>query len=272
MIHINLYDNHPPQELIDEGQRLTSELLALHEADRKQFIKNNSDYWGRLKDHFLKMSNNKCWYTEAHDVASTYHVDHFRPKNNTLKLTKDFDLETENNSDSYWWLAFDWENYRLSCSVPNTSKNAYFPLRLASAVATCKGEICNEWPGLLDPTNEDDVVWITFCEDGKVYPACGNDETWEAQRVKISVRVYNLNYPSLVDARIEIQNRCKREVEDIIRMQLDYVNNHNPIVKEQISTKIKELRRLINPKSELSSVAKRYLLSRPETFIRNIAG
>ncbi|MFV0241055.1 MAG: hypothetical protein ACK5H4_13575 [Lacrimispora sphenoides] len=271
MIYIDLKNNPPPQELIDEGQRLTAELMLLPADERKAFIEKHANYWGKLKAHLKKLSDGKCWYSEAHDVASEYHVDHFRPKNQTKGLKRDCDILTISNAEPYWWLAFDWENYRLSGSIPNTSKNAYFPLRIATVIAKCKNEIRDEVPGLLDPTDEDDVLWITFGEDGQVYPACDNDDSWEAQRVKLSARVYNLNCPSLVDARKEVQNTCKRIIEDIKNMQADVKNNNNPIVRAQLKAKVKELRDKTKPKSELSAVATSYILSQPETYIRKIA-
>lgn len=271
MIYIDLLNNPPPPDLIKEGQDLTNDLKKLSKKDRKKFIEDHSDYWGKLKKHYSELSNGKCWYTEAYDIASTYHMDHFRPKNETKPLVKDCDISTNCNDEPYWWLAFDWENYRYSCSVPNTAKNAYYPLRVGSNVAKKKDEICDEVPGIIDPTNEDDVIWITFGEDGLVYPACDNDNTWEADRVKLSVRVYNLNYPSLVDARVEIQNKCKRIVEEIIKIHETPDYNNNPLVRNSMKDKLKELREMINPKSELSSVAKSYILNREESFIKKIA-
>lgn len=271
MIYINLKDNPPPKELIDEGKRLTTELMTLPEKERKAFIEKHADYWEQIKEHLSGLSNGKCWYTEAHDIASVYHVDHFRPKNETKKFQKDCDICTENNDEPYWWLAFDWENYRFSCSIPNISKNAYFPLRPGSPIAKNKKDIYKEQPGLLDPTDEDDVLWLTFGEDGQVYSACEDDNSWEAQRVKLSVRIYNLNYPSLVDARKEVFNKCKRLIEDIISIHKDIENNNNFIVREFLKGKIKELRDLTKPDKELSSVARSYILSRSEPFIRKIA-
>lgn len=126
MIFIDYKNNPPSEELIEEGKELTQQLLALPEDKRKEFIEQNKSYWGKLKDHLASLSYGKCWYTEAHDIASVYHVDHFRPKNETKKLKKDCRIETDNNDEAYWWLAFAWENYRLSGNIPNTSKMHIF--------------------------------------------------------------------------------------------------------------------------------------------------
>ncbi|WP_320998300.1 hypothetical protein, partial [Hungatella effluvii] len=162
-------------------------------------------------------------------------------------------------------------NYRYSGSIPNTSKNAYFPLRKGSMIARKLDDVEKEWTGLLDPTVEEDVLWLTFGEDGKAYPACDDDLSWEAQRVYLSVRVYNLNAPSLIDARVEIQNDCKRRINKIIKLMSDKENNYNVLIRDEIKDQIQELRKMLNPKSELSAVAKCYILNRPESFIRRIA-
>lgn len=271
MIFIDLKSNPPPQALIAEGERLTAELMALSPNDRKPFIERYSNYWGKLKEYLYELSHGKCWYTEARDVASIYHVDHFRPKNKTQKLVKDCDIPTYNNKEPYWWLAFDWRNYRLSCSIPNTSKNAYFPLRPETDSAKNKEELNLECPGLLDPTDEDDVIWMGFSDDGQVCPACIDDDTWEAQRVRLSVRIYNLNSPPLVDARKEIHNVCERLIKEIVRIHADYKHNNNPIIKEQLKSKIQELRNMTIEKAELSSVAKSHILNSSVVFIKRIA-
>jgi len=272
VIFIDYKHNLPPQALIDEGKELTRQLMSLSdEKKRKEFIEKHKDYWGKLKEHLTSLSHGKCWYTEAHDIASVYHVDHFRPKNGTKELVKDCRFDTDCSPEPYWWLTFAWENYRLSGSIPNTSKNAYFPLRKGSPVAKRPEELEKEWIGLLDPTVEDDVLWLTFGEDGKVYPACDDDASWEAQRVFLSISVYNLDVPSLVDARVEIQNECKRRINKIVKLMADKENNYNLLVKDEIKEQIHELRKMIDPKSELSAVAKCYILNRPEPFIKRIA-
>ena len=271
MIFIDYEHNLPPQALIDEGRNLTEQLMGLQNPEqRSEFIRQHSDYWGKLKKHLSSLSFDKCWYTEARDIASIKHVDHFRPKNRVYRLTNDRPCETDCNLDAYWWLAFSFENYRLSCSIPNTTKTCYFPLRLGSPVANTPNELRNEQVGLLDPTVREDVLWLTFQEDGKVYPACDDDTCWEAKRVYLSKRVYNLDAQSLVDARIEIQIKCKLKITRIINLWSDKENNNNPLVQEHIKSLFNELREMIDPKAELSAVAKCYILNYPKQFIKQI--
>lgn len=269
MIFIDLFGNPPPKELIEEGMRLTEELKKLPPEKRDKFIDDNADYWGKLKEHYCHLSYGKCWYTEAKDIASHYNMDHFRPKKKTIKLKRNCKIDTINNSEAYWWLAFDWKNYRLSASIPNTSKSNYFPLKLGTNAATREEDLATEWPGLIDPTDEQDVCLITFDKDGNVYPACADG--WDADRVKLSVRVYNLDCASLKDARIEIQQRCQRLINEIISAQKDYATTNIPQYRELYKSKIKELKKMTMPDAEFSAVANRFVRNYPEEFIRNIA-
>ena len=271
MIYIDLLGNPPSQDLINEGENLTRQLMAVSPADRAKFIDDHHEYWGKLKSHYSDLSHGKCWYSEAEDIASEYHMDHFRPKNKTIALTKNCDIKTTNNAEPYWWLAFNWTNYRFSASVPNTSKNSYFPLQPGSPVAKNEAELAQEWPGLLDPTDQYDVSLIAFGIDGKVYPACEDMNSWDANRVVLSVRVYGLDHISLVDKRKEIQQTCKTKIEFIKKAQREYAKTRSPVFRDMLKQYMSELREMTKPTSEMSSVARNYVRNDSEEFIRNIA-
>lgn len=269
MIFIDLKANPPPVELIAEGYKLTQELASLAPEDRDAFIEKNKKYWGKLKEYYFELSNGKCWYTEAKEIASHYHMDHYRPKKDVTKLKGTYD--TINSKEPYWWLAFDWQNYRLSSSIPNTSKGTYFPLKRGTQIATTWDNLGSEWPALLDPTEVMDVSLIAYNEAGEVCSACIDDE-WGAARVAISVRVYDLNNVRLTDARKEIQQTCKRLIKEIIRTKRSYAATNCSDYLQLYKEKIQELRNMTLPTSELSAVARNYIRNYPDDFIKNIAG
>ncbi|AZH31304.1 hypothetical protein [Paenibacillus sp. M-152] len=271
MIYIDMSKLNLDQSLLDEGARLTAELLVTPEKDRKQFIDDNSAYWTKLKFEFEKLSHYKCWYTEAKEDVSAYTMDHFRPKNKVTNTTHPYKIKTIASSQAYWWLAFDPQNYRLMGSTPNSKKGVRFPLREGSPIALKTNEIGNEVPVLIDPTNKDDVTWIDFNEDGKVCPACSDIESWCAIRVYLSAKIYGLDSEKLVKARKEIRTTCKRIADRIVSIYQQDNYNNNPLVREEMQEKCRELRNLANPESEYSAVAKSYILSHPESFIRKFA-
>src|SRR5262249_41731985 len=103
-----------PSAWMKKVAKLQQQLEALPTADeRKAFIDRHSAVWSEIKEKLLEMSHGKCWYSEAPDAVSDWHVDHFRPKKRALDHDK-----TEH--EGYAWLAFDWKNYRIAGSYPNS--------------------------------------------------------------------------------------------------------------------------------------------------------
>lgn len=271
MIFIDLLHNPPPNELIEEGKELTEQLKNLPPEQRDAFIDKNQAYWGKLKDHYKALSFNKCWYTEAREDASHCHMDHFRPKKKTIELKKDCNISTINNSEAYWWLAFNWKNYRYVASIPNTCKGTYFPLKPNTSIATDEDSLKHEWPGLLDPIDEYDVSLITFDTAGNVCPACSVPDLWDSLRVQLSIRVYDLNNVSLIEARIQIQQKCKRKIETILKIFKSYAQTNCLEYRDVLKDEIKELKEMFNPTAEFSAVARNYIRNYPEPIIKNIA-
>src|SRR5688572_20560587 len=114
---------------------------------------NKKRIWGQLNELLGKLSNEKCWYCESTQKRSDMAVDHFRPKNSVA----------EDKADGYWWLAFDWKNYRYSCTYCNSrrvgdegetgGKQDHFPLLgdRGTAEQSVKDLDAREKPALLDP-------------------------------------------------------------------------------------------------------------------------
>ena len=271
MIFIDLLSNPPSSALIAEGEELTRQLIALPPDQRNDFIDRHADYWRKLKKYYIKLSHGKCWYTEAKEIASHYHMDHFRPKKQPQKLEKGCEIETATSTEAYWWLAFDWKNYRLAGSIPNDKKGSYFPLKSGTHAVRQGEDVNEEWYGLLDPTDEYDVSLIAFGIDGKVYPSCTDTKCWDALRVSLSVRVFNLDSEILVDARKEIQQVCKTKIELIKKTYREYAQTNSSGYKEILKRYVTELRNMTKPTAEMSAVARNYIRNDPEEFIRNIA-
>ena len=139
----------PPQDWIDDAQAVTDQLrLATTKAKREEIIDKNQGLWrdDRIRNWLLNQFNNKCWYTEAYESVSSIHIDHYRPKGRVRDLDG-------NESDGYWWLAFNWKNYRICGQLINIKKSDMFPISEGMR-ATSELLLKLEAPVIIDPREE----------------------------------------------------------------------------------------------------------------------
>jgi hypothetical protein len=258
------------QQWLTKSQQFVSQLADLEQQgkrkERNKLIDDNSAHWGKLKDWLIALSGGRCWFTGARDVCSYYDVEHYRPK----KEAKD-DIAGADR-DGYWWLAFDYMNYRLCGTVPNRTKGGWFPLRAGSLcstnVARCEE---SETPYLLDPIDEDDVALIAYDHGGKVIPADGCSP-WDRDRVTITAKRLKLNeHVPLTEAREKIWNKVNILVDDFLRAKASCVSAPNPAAKEKMKNIRSKLRELTDPNAELAAVAACCLKARNISFLTRLA-
>ena len=237
---------------------------APDEIARKKIIDAHDDFWGEIKEWLLSLSYNKCWFTEAHDTVNHWHVEHFRPKN----AAKNIDGTQD---EGYWWLAFDWHNYRITGSVVNAKKLTYFPLKSGCARIHCNGDVRGEEPLLLDPADPNDPLLISFEMTGDVILSPGIDDEWEKVRVEYSIDRYNLNgYPPLVDKRKLVWSDCWNLIRQYQEELANYQSTKSQFAHEMFKEKIRRIRRMIGPEIEFSSVARSCIMSSGDRRIINI--
>ncbi len=135
-------------------------------------MSNRKKIWRDLAPELAKLQNGKCWYSESQNPGSDKNIDHFRPKNRVAE-----DL----NHEGYWWLAFDWKNYRYSCQWCNQRRDDvanktdggkwdHFPLGTDSFRAQQESDnFMFEDAELLDPIDPDDWKLLTFLPNGRKY-------------------------------------------------------------------------------------------------------
>jgi len=273
MIHINIDDKRPPDKWCERAERITEQLKKLENHDeRKELIDKNSGIWAELKQWLSELSYGKCWYSEAKDIVSDYHVDHFRPKNCAKQLDG-------TPREGYWWLAFVWSNYRIAGAICNSlhrviegdtqGKADFFPLKDGSPVAishTCNLE--DEIIYFLDPTDPNDPSLLTFDESGYPQPAA-REGTWEYERAKESIKHFHLDFFRLVNARTIICNNCKDSI-DMIEILQSENNNNNPSANIALEHEFRRLREMVSRKAALSSTARAYLLSSGRSWARDL--
>ncbi len=255
MIYINNKVTPPSAKWLKKAKELTEAMKAApNDAERFKIIDKNHRIWGLLKDTLKKMSYGKCWYSEAREIYSHYHVDHFRPKKKALDPSN-FDR------GGYWWLAFDWENYRLMGSVGNSKKGDYFPVRRHKANSHAD-PIRDEVHYLLDPCKKDDVKLLNFDETGKAIPAANEMlANWSYLRAKETIDWYDLNYEDLKEERKRIWRTTVDEILDTQILIDEFEVTQSIVTEGDITAKYESFRKKIAPCSELSSTYRSCLRS-----------
>ncbi|QQP91229.1 hypothetical protein IGS68_08495 [Skermanella sp. TT6] len=186
--------------------------------------------WKVLKRWLSDVSGGKCWYCEAKHTRAPLDVDHFRPK---LGITVDGSKLA--GDTGYYWIAYEWWNFRLSCqrcNRPETDvggtvhgKAEEFPLQDEGARCTVPGaSLATEVPRLLDPCIEEDCHLLAHGIDGEVKPAAPAG-TWEFERAQYTIKQLGFNAFNSPESK----KKCWRLLDDLIRL----AGNH-PDVAAQI--------------------------------------
>jgi hypothetical protein len=197
----------PPADWVAKADAVTDQLRAAPDAQaRKAIIEANGTLWRdeRIRDWLRRQFHDKCWFSEARESVSAIHVDHFRPKGRIKDHQRCVVAE-----EGYWWLAFDWRNYRICGQLINTKKGDLFPI--------CEGARCRpgdapslylEAPMLIDPlTDQARLISFQSDEDGcMAISAPGNDDA-ERERAEQTIAMLGLN-------RLDVLNRNRKRVWD----------------------------------------------------------
>lgn len=272
MIFVHQDPSKIPEAWLKKVAGLQVELEACADkAARKAFVRSaKASIWGEIKGELLNLSHNKCWYSEAPDAVSDWHVDHYRPKGRALD-------EDGTEHDGYAWLALDWLNYRIAGSYPNSphlddqgvarGKWDYFPLTNFSVRATwdnrnTEGEVCL----ILDPAKKSDPKLMTFDEQGLPRPADPNNAIVK-KKVEVTIHYLFLDSPRLVAARKrkwrdtsdwidEYLNVCPPDLDQCTRQDVDRFERH-----------IAKLSELTGPDSPYASTARACLRANGLDFL-----
>lgn len=223
---------------------------------REEFIEHHQRMWTRLRPYLSELSYNKCWYIECLNPGTDDDVDHFRPK---------AEISEEPGHPGYYWLAFDWRNFRLSCHRANRprrnpltnetgGKAAHFPLVGTSIRAFSPNDNLRlEFPGLLDPTDPMDPRFVSFTPNGEAALSPDYHGSEQAEKRFEYSRLYlHLNWPRFVDERLVLYNVILRYIE---RGQAEAPTRFDVGASLGFKHILKDLRRLMAPSSPYSSAA-----------------
>lgn len=263
------------RELIPDLEAAQVEVNNEKDPDaRARLIKKYRNRWVALREAFDEYSYGKCWYTESKSPGSDDDIDHFRPKGRLAEDAK---------HEGYYWLAFDWTNFRLSSHRANRprlnpetgdlgGKADHFPLIDPAARAYVESDdIMKEDPALLDPTSIVDVSMITFDASGDVAlaPDFRGNQAAEV-KLKTSILYLHLNWPKFREERLVLYHQVERLV--------DRGSKCAPSGQMQVSGVpdafkhvLRDLRGLTDPRNSYSRAARAYVeLFSHEWWIRDI--
>ncbi|MCK9391373.1 MAG: hypothetical protein WCW53_02155 [Syntrophales bacterium] len=268
MRFINLDGRQPKKAWIRNADRLLQKLNdAADESARKKIIKDNEGVWKQLLPWLRSITKGKCWFSEARGACQYWEVEHFRPKGAAKNI------DGTKRPDGYWWLAFEWQNFRLSGGVTNRKKGYYFPLRPGTHFATSGNRnIDDEDPYLLDPTKQEDPPLLIFNRNGDVNPTPGTS-SWDTERARVSIIRYKFQkHEEFVEARREIWAKCELEINKCRNFLRQQDSNPSATNRQKIRDQINKLREMGDFFSEFSAVANDCLRSCPDPFFQKLAG
>lgn len=172
-----------------------------------------ADVWGAFKAVYSEAQRGRCGYCEIAVIAGQAgDVEHFAPKSDvrafngtpgeegvqqpnkaSLKGRKPAQL----SDVGYWWLAYDWRNYLLSCRTCNSDwKGNLFPVREPPARQAPPCQQTVEDVLLLNPFGRRDPArHLQFNADGSVEPR-GNSAIGRE-----TIRTVGLHRAALVQER-----------------------------------------------------------------------
>ncbi|MDW1624954.1 hypothetical protein R7E46_15445 [Vibrio sp. Vb2704] len=257
----------PPADWIAEADSVSSQLqAAATEQERSDIIKANEKLWrdDRVRDWLLGQFHNKCWYTEAADSVSAYHVDHFRPKGRVTNLDG-------SKEPGYWWLSFSYKNYVIAGQLINVKKKDLFPILDGEhrAVENCNdAQLKFEGAVLIDPqTEQARLISYERDDDGCIAIVAGGvDCPVEKYRAEKTIDILGLNrLDKLNQKRGKTWDDCLGLISDYKGAQAAGAQALTWIYRESA---IAQLKKKIQYSAEFSSVSEACIRKKaPEPLI-----
>ena len=240
-VYVNRKMDEKEVEIRAEGVRkswtaeeVTSKVEAGRVKARKVAITAKNTLWSDLSDLLAEQSNGKCWYCESKELRSDNPIDHFRPKGKVVECP---------GHQGYWWLAFDWSNYRYACTFCNS--------RRVEAEST-------EKPMLLDPTKANDCKLITFNQNGEACPNESDTSSNEFKRADKSIELYHLNHKNTTRARKQIHQEIRQLVASTNELFEQGLNAQSIAIESNIKNLIRKIRTTCKS-TQFNTAAKLYL-------------
>ena len=156
------FERPPKNSGFDDAVETSKENVenAIDQGNKPSF----PEKWKDFKDDFSAAQDGRCGYCEMPVIGGQFgDVEHYAPKSvvNEIKTAGQEKPNLSNvagrtfkelSARGYWWLAYDWDNYLLSCAICNrTWKEAVFPVEEGANRRLPPTETVQETPLLLNP-------------------------------------------------------------------------------------------------------------------------
>jgi len=263
MIFVNIDNYQPDEDWLERADALTDQLLIAAPADRAAIIDANVAMWGEFKQHLCDALQRKCWYSESVNDFAHCHVDHFRPKSSALD-------ENGDDQGGYWWLAFNWANYRYSAPAGNVRKRDYFHVN-ANKANLPTDALENEDIRFLDPTEPEDPNKLKFNNAGIISAKETDLVSRDYIQAEYTIRRMNLNMVGLVEGRRDKYRKTARLIRQVEKLLALQRINLDMARRQTIKGKQLELMELAGRFSEYSAAVKYCLRECGHDWALNIA-
>lgn len=188
-----------------KSESVPASLRGLRKPRSPRSIREDAFRSADVKDRLRADQRGKCIYCESLLRGDYGHVEHFRPKGGYSCYP-----DSRVRRPGYYWLAYNWSNLLLSCSVCNTSfKRSHFPLADESKRRIATRDISAEEPLLINPSAEDPARLLKYRQH-ILSPRTGLSES-DRRRAFTTIELLGLNSrPDLVAARRAVYESFRR--------------------------------------------------------------
>ena len=232
------------------GPKATKKLEDAYDDGRRDF-EFKSDIYGdkSVKAALIKAQHKKCCFCESRVTHVSYgDVEHFRPKGGFCQKKSD-----PLTKPGYYWLAYEWSNLFLSCTLCNQRYKAnLFPLAVTrNRARSHKDDVSDERPLFIHPSDDDPEQHIGF-RDEIVYAIDGK------RRGKVTIEALGLDRTDLEEMRrdrLQPAKRSKRAVR-VLRQMRDRQGRLSAELESLLQEHEAALAAYLAPDAEYSSMLK----------------
>ena len=138
------------------------------------------------------------------------------------------------------------------------NKRTSFPLQDETRRAVGPGSaLCDEIVYLLDPTQPDDCILLTFDESGRAQPTAP-EGSWPFQRAETTIEIMELNYIPLIEGRKQTWQKSLRLISQVQRLIEERPSATNQAL---LKSTFEDLRTIVSEEAELSMTARACVIS-----------